>query len=776
MYNVSNLYKNVINNPERLFKISIRIEHENGTLHLNDEHLAMGSFNVLDASQSGDEFTVGGTVAKHIEFTLVNSKEYEHIKFMGAKVIPTVSLMVREAVDAHFMQPSQPSEIPGFEDLWEDVPIGHFHIDVVDRLRNTIEIKAMDNMILLDKPYELSGVSYPISLIRILNDICMAAGVGLPHQDFPNKNYIARDRPEEGKYTLRNIVGFVAELAGSFATFDRNGRLQLRWYEDTDKVITKHQRSEFELGDFEAQITGVMIEGEPVEGDPVGGTKEEAPTYLVGTDDYAIDLTGNILLRSNYEQALPVILNNIEHTKFTPYTAVWNGDPAIDVGDIVTHIDLDGVERRVVVTNTNYKYMGASEMSGRASPNIVRGFKSSDNRIATIIGKIEADTSSKLSSLQQEQMMATELIGNMLGGYVSHITPRDELEHQQFGDGIFIHDAPKLTDSMKIWKWGIGGFGFSDDGGVTYMTGVTIDGSIVANIVSANHINTGTLSSNKGNSWISMDTGEFELGGMRLIDNEFSLTLQDLDMDGQKLSDRLATINANMDGISASVSNIVDDYVDTAQLNIAAGSIESTVKSYTDDEVSKAENRISQTVSGISATVSRIDRDYVKEAQITVLENQISSKVSITDYNGDTIASKITQSPAAIDLIASKITITADNIDLDGITRVNSDLRVGSVGERGAITLSDRSSIKTTGVSGYTLTLDSLENHLTCTQLHFNASNIHYKDDVILHNPPYMTPYSKESLGYTLDYSAQWNQLVVRKKGSPTILGRINLT
>ena len=50
---------------------------------------------------------------------------------------------------------------------------GIFHIDDVNRQRNTIQIKAIDNMINLDKPYSLSNLSYPATLYQIYVNVVM---------------------------------------------------------------------------------------------------------------------------------------------------------------------------------------------------------------------------------------------------------------------------------------------------------------------------------------------------------------------------------------------------------------------------------------------------------------------------------------------------------------------------------------------------------------------------------------------------------------------------
>lgn len=505
MYLVSDEYKTKIQELDRVFSIEIRIEHKDGTLILGDKELAQGSFNFFDGSQASDEFTVGGTVASHLEFTLVNKELYDDISFIGARVVPTIKFMLREGVQAHFLQPSQPSKMRGSDEGWENIPLGQFNIDIADRKRTTIDIKAIDNMINLDIPYSLSTLSYPASLWQIYVDICNVTDVTVGNTSFPNQGYMVQEKPV-GDLTFRNVLGFVAELSGTFSKFNRIGELELRWYRETGVILTSKHRSSLEMSDFQIQITGVSVETDDKD------VNDNPISYITGTDDYAIDLTGNELLQGNYASVLPDILGNIEDTIFTPYTANFHGNPALESGDIITHIDVDGNVFETLITHSKYKYRGTSVLDAKGLPNISRGFNSTDGRIAQIIKKVDKEIGNKLTTLEQEQLNATELIGNMLGGYVTEVKYEDDPNFARFGIGVFIHDQKLLANSNKLWKWGIGGFGYSENGGVTYTTGVTASGSIVAelitaNIITADMVNTGLLSSNNGQSWFDLDNG-----------------------------------------------------------------------------------------------------------------------------------------------------------------------------------------------------------------------------------------------------------------------------
>lgn len=501
MYPVSLDYREKIKSDDRLFECKIQIEHSQGTLYLTDKDLVLGSLSFTEATQPGEEFTTGGTVASDISFTILNKPEYEDIKFIEATVFVNIGLQTYEGIDAHFLQPSQPSKMKGFDEKWEYVPLGIFHIDDVNRQRNTIEIKAIDNMINLDKPYSLSKLSYPATLYQIYVNICNVADIPVGTTNFPNKDYVVKIRPDD-ELTLRDVLGYVAELAGCFAKCNRNGVLELKWYEQTDIILGPENRFNFKLSDDVIQIKGVMA--------TIDGT-----TYLAGSDEYAIDLSENPLLQGDYETVLPNIFNNIKDTVFTPYTSDWQGNPAIQAGDILTQIDRDGKEYNTLVTKSVYKYRGKSILEAKGLPEISRGYKGSTNRkLAEIRRKIDVDIGDKLTTLEEQQLQATELIANMLGG---HVIQTDE--------ALYIADNEDLSKAQKVWKWGLGGFGYSENGvDGPYTTAVTADGSIVAmlvaaNIITANMVQTGILQSEDGSTWINLDNGSFNFKNLIRLEN-----------------------------------------------------------------------------------------------------------------------------------------------------------------------------------------------------------------------------------------------------------------
>lgn len=507
MYPVTALFKKAIKKTTRTFRFSIAIYHSAGTLILEDKDIVLGSVQLTESSQAGEDFTVGGAVASTFQIDINNKTDgvdgdftvdnlniaaddmlrpvdyyddYTGINFEGAILLPQVGLLIDEE-----------------KDTWEYVPLGRFIVDEVTKQRNYIRLKAMDGMIDMDKTYAVSKLGYPATLYQIYVDICNLSDVAVGTTEFTNMNYLVDERPSND-YTLRDMLSAVAALSGTFARFSRTGALELEWYNtEINETYTGANRFNFISREDLISISGVSYE-------------DEDTIYLAGTDEYVVDLTDNPLLQNNRETAVSNLYNKVKDTIFTPYESKWQGNPAIQPGDRVLQIDRDGNEFNTIVTYSSYKYRGSCNLSAKGKPVKAKQYPGSTaKKIAEIKRKMEQEVGGKLTALEQAQLNATTLIANMLGGYAINAE-----------DAFYIADNPDINQAQKVWKWGLGGFGYSKNGKEgPYVTAITADGSIVAmlvaaNIITANMIETGILTSRGGNMAIDLDNNI-----MRIADN-----------------------------------------------------------------------------------------------------------------------------------------------------------------------------------------------------------------------------------------------------------------
>lgn len=105
---------------------------------------------------------------------------------------------------------------------------GNFMVDKAperDETSGKVRVVAYDYMKRFDKPYE-SSVTYPCTLLQVLQDVCTQANVVLGTTDFANNDFIVENNQFEG-YTLRQVLQNIGKCAFSWARIGQDNRLYL---------------------------------------------------------------------------------------------------------------------------------------------------------------------------------------------------------------------------------------------------------------------------------------------------------------------------------------------------------------------------------------------------------------------------------------------------------------------------------------------------------------------------------------------------------------------
>ena len=107
---------------------------------------------------------------------------------------------------------------------------------------------------------------------------------------------------------------------------------------------------------------------------------------------------------------------------------------------------------------------------------------------------------------------ATSLITGQSGGYVVLHSDENGQPYE-----LLILDAPSIEEAVNVWRWNVGGLGFSHNGyNGPFETAITADGQIVADFITsgslvANIIKAGVIQSQDGSSYWDLETGEVVL-------------------------------------------------------------------------------------------------------------------------------------------------------------------------------------------------------------------------------------------------------------------------
>lgn len=238
------------------------------------------------------------------------------------------------------------------------------------------------------------------------------------------------------------------------------------------------------------------------------------------TDSFDIDaVISEDLLREKAQKYLENNPLGIETPTLTiSFEALWKQPEyaavleRVALCDTVTvrHSEL-GISEHVKVIKTVYDTLAEKYVSitlGSAKASLLSTISDTAQSVDNIVQKVD-----RFPSLMQSAInSATKLITGQKGGYV--VLHGDETGQPY---ELLVLDSPNIADAVNVWRWNVGGLGFSSNGyNGPYETAITSDGQIVADFITsgslvANIIKAGVLSSVDGSSYWNLETGEVVL-------------------------------------------------------------------------------------------------------------------------------------------------------------------------------------------------------------------------------------------------------------------------
>lgn len=494
MYPVSDDFKKFIYESGREILVKAEIDLANGThLSLNNHDVMEGGLEVEDSTSDSGKFQVGAAIINQLTLKLNNFEgKFNGYNFDGAVIKPFVGLVVKK--DWH-------------GDTVEYVPMGVYTVDDPSAAGSIITITALDNMAKLDIPYSKSSLSYPATLKRIAEDACAVAGVVLVGEDFLNSSYVVAKRPTDKDMTCREILSYIAQLAGCFARCNRNGEVEVRWYEGSTSLYNVGTGStSCTVAIFDTIITGVEITG-----------NDDAKTvYKSGTEDYAISIKDNPLAQDGLQSITDSLASKFVGFSFRAYTVSSLSNPAIEAGDLVNLTDNKGTTYKTFVSHLSYAIGGSEQYSADAESPIEKSSQRNSASSQTL-QKAHEEAAKQISAYDVAVKQLSQLMINAMGFY-------ETVEKQPDGAEIdYMHDKPELADSTTVWKRTIDGIAVSTDGGHTFTAGITADGNAIVKVlttiginadwinaghISANLITAGKLQSKNGSVYFDLDNNE----------------------------------------------------------------------------------------------------------------------------------------------------------------------------------------------------------------------------------------------------------------------------
>ena len=450
-------------------------------------------------TNGGSSFPLGVALSRTIDLNLDNyDGRFDAIDFYGAEI----TLFTGMTLD---------------DGSVEKIKEGIFSVVEPTTPGSTITLVAADYMAKTSDSY-VANTTFPATIFNIYLDVCIQCNLVAGSAKFTNGDFVVDAISEN--VTCREMLGYIAMIAGGNAMCDSNGSVIIKSYDfsglkksDGTYDYTKAQNfSGFQknpsISTDMIRITGVKAEND--DGD-------EKQSYIVGSEDYCF-LIENPLISGKEAQALQLIGNVIVGLEFYTFSGDHISNPLAEFMDPCFVQDMKGNLFFSVLSNITYTYLGSTSIScDTDSPETVKSQK------ATSGSKVYQNLKKQQQVIKKEfekQMDALEKqVSNAPGTYISS-------EVQPDGSSIYyLHDKPTLAESKSVFKITADTITASTDGGKTWNGGFTVDGVMIAKIMTTIGINFdwgvgGTLiiQDRNGKQTVYMDaeTGEVRLSVVSL--------------------------------------------------------------------------------------------------------------------------------------------------------------------------------------------------------------------------------------------------------------------
>ena len=340
-------YNKIISLPGgKKFHSGAHVDFADGrSIEIDDRNIMQGYPSIQDKVSEESVFELGGAYSALLTLKLNNfENEFKDYNFKDAVVKPWIGLTTA----VHWRD----------GEIVEKIPKGVFNITESPETNSIISVTAYDNLVKMDVKYsDKSALAYPATLAQIAADACSVCGINLATAAFQNSDYVVAKRPDSNTITCREVLQYAAQLAGCFAKCNKDGDVEIRWYETPEYVfdIGKNAKT-VSVAQNDTTITGVQIQD----------NDDSKTVYTVGTDDYVVRIQDNPLAQDGLQSLVNAIGTRLVGMRFRSYSVSAPMNPAIETGDIVCLTDSQGIQHQTIVSGLQIDFGDYEQFSGDA--------------------------------------------------------------------------------------------------------------------------------------------------------------------------------------------------------------------------------------------------------------------------------------------------------------------------------------------------------------------------------------------------------------------------
>ncbi|WP_373205268.1 hypothetical protein [Clostridium tertium] len=270
---------------------------------------------IIDGNiQPSDGFMIGATTSQSLDLTLLNKGDMVY----GTSTIKVeIGLKIGSTI--------------------EYIPMGIYNIDDIEKTDYTIKITAFDNMMKFERNFTTT-LGDTLTLQQVASELTRITGV-----QFTGNLPAYTVKKLEG-FSCREVLGYVASVCGGNAIITRDGKFTIVTPKDNSYSIGTSNYFDYKREETKYKIGKISCQS----------GEEILSKGSIGVDSMELQFenpwVNNTILTDIYTK-----LNGFE---YLGYSMKWQGDPSLDVGDIVTITDKKGVLRKHPILSQKFTYTG----------------------------------------------------------------------------------------------------------------------------------------------------------------------------------------------------------------------------------------------------------------------------------------------------------------------------------------------------------------------------------------------------------------------------------
>ena len=337
-----------------------------GSVSFSDENILKGSLSISNQCGDNSTFNLGGVYIGQMKCTFINVNILRN-DWIGKEI--TLSITINGE---------------------ETIPVGVFYVDSAEHTKGMTSVTAYDAMNKFDKALDANTSTINDSAYNILSWLCSECGVTLGMtqgqvETLPNGTDTYFVSVMGDMETYRDVLYWMSQTLGGFATIDRSGHLVVRTYhstvDDTIDYGVRYNNSRY--GDEIVKFSGFYWVNEE------DGTAEYE--HSTPDDDYYITLGINPFfqsgLRTNYIDGILSALSEIEYNDCSvsiPFGIHY------DLGDVLQFPNGQGsLTNKFCIISYTWNYYGEYKIKSIAVPKTSKN--KSDKNITALMRKGSSD-------------------------------------------------------------------------------------------------------------------------------------------------------------------------------------------------------------------------------------------------------------------------------------------------------------------------------------------------------------------------------------------------